>query len=236
VDCPVRSTNATSQVVTIPISNDGQPGESDAIIPLTLSSPGAGATLGEATTASLVIRDNNSLPPPVTADPLRIETVKIGSGKRAKSTTGLVLEFSGALNAGAAQNLAVYQLDQATHTKKGGTQYNKPVALASVSYNTSTDTVTLLAGSKLSLAQPEELRITASQLPDIYGRPLDGNDDGQPGGKFVALLTKSSVQIESIATPSTMTAKAVDALFEREELAGLRHAFRKTPDGRSPSE
>jgi len=52
----------------------------------------------------------------------------------------------------------------------------------------------------------------------------------------VALLTKSSVQIESIATPSTMTAKAVDALFEREELAGLRHAFRKTPDGRSPSE
>ena len=37
--------NVTSQIVTIPISNDGQPGESDTIIPLTLSSPGAGATL-----------------------------------------------------------------------------------------------------------------------------------------------------------------------------------------------
>jgi hypothetical protein len=41
--------NVTSQIVTIPISNDGQPGESDTIIPLTLSSPGAGATLGAAT-------------------------------------------------------------------------------------------------------------------------------------------------------------------------------------------
>ena len=33
--------NMTSQIVTIPISNDGQPGESNTIIPLTLSSPGA---------------------------------------------------------------------------------------------------------------------------------------------------------------------------------------------------
>src|SRR5271157_5173131 len=44
--------NVTSQIVTIPISNDGQQGESNTIIPVTLSSPGAGATLGAATTAS----------------------------------------------------------------------------------------------------------------------------------------------------------------------------------------
>ena len=148
--------NVTSQVVTIPISNDGQPGESNTIIPLTLSSPGAGATLGAATTASLVIHDNNPFPPPVTVESLRVETVKIGKGKKAKSTTELLLQFSGALNAGAAQNLGVYHLDQASRTKKGGTQYNKPVALASVSYNSSTDTVTLLAKSKLNLAKPED--------------------------------------------------------------------------------
>ena len=110
---------------------------------------------------------------------------------KAKSTTELLLQFSGALNAGAAQSLGVYHLDQASRTKKGGTQYDKSIALASVSYNASTETVTLLAKSKLNLAKPEELRITASQLPDVYGRPLDGNDDGQPGGDFVALLTKS---------------------------------------------
>ncbi|MGD0044074.1 MAG: hypothetical protein ABSE84_27325, partial [Isosphaeraceae bacterium] len=192
--------NVTSQIVTIPISNDGQPGESNTIIPLTLSSPGAGATLGAATTASLVIHDNNP--------------------------TELLLQFSGALNAGAARNLGVYHLDQASRTKKGGTKYNKPVALASVSYNASTDTVTLLARSKLNLAKPEELRITASQLPDVYGRPLDGNDDGLPGGDFVALLTKSGVKIESIATPSTLTAKAVDALLSAGKLERILAHFR----------
>ena len=120
-------------------------------------------------------------------------------GQEGQEPTELLLQFSGGLNAGAAQNLGIYHLLQATRHKKGGAKCDKPVALASVSYNSSTDTVTLLARSKLNLAQPEELRITASQLPDVYGRPLDGNDDGQPGGDFVALLTKSGVKIESFA-------------------------------------
>ena len=42
-------------------------------------------------------------------------------------------------------------------------------------------------------------KVGKEQLPDVYGRPLDGNDDGQPGGDFVALLTKSGVKIESFA-------------------------------------
>ena len=139
----------------------------------------------------------------------------------------LLLQFTGALNAGTAQNLGVYHLDQASRTRKGGTQYNKPVALASVSYNASTDTVTLLARSKLNLAKPEELRITASQLPDVYGRPVDGNHDGQPGGDFVALLTKRSVKIESIATSSSLTAKAVDAMLSAGKLQRISALFRR---------
>ena len=111
--------------------------------------------------------------------------------------------------------------------RRAATKCDKPVALASVSYNSSTDTVTLLAKSKLNLAKPEELRITASQLPDVYGRPLDGNDDGQPGGDFVALLTKSGVKIESIATPSTLTAKAVDALLSAGKLEEISAHFRR---------
>jgi len=87
--------------------------------------------------------------------------------------------------------------------------------------------VTLLARSKLNLAQPEELRITASQLPDVYGRPVDGNDDGQPGGDFVALLTKRSVKIESIAKSSSLTAKAVDALLSAGKLQRISTLFRR---------
>jgi hypothetical protein len=163
----------------------------------------------------------------VTVAGVRAQTIKIVTGKKAKSTTELLLQFSGGLNAGAAQNLGIYHLLQATRHKKGGAKCDKPVALASVSYNSSTETVTLLARSKLNLAQPEELRITASQLPDVCGRPLDGNDDGQPGGDFVALLTKSGVKIESFATPSTLTAKAVDALLSAGKLEEISAHFRR---------
>ena len=163
----------------------------------------------------------------MTVESLRVETVKVGTRKRARSTTELLLQFSSALNAGAARNLGVYHLDQSSRTKKGGTQYNKPVALASVSYSASINTATLLARSKLNLAQPEELRITASQLPDSYGRPLAGNDDGQPGGDLVALLTKRGVKIENIATPSTLTAKAVDALLSAGQLQRISALFRR---------
>ena len=76
------------------------------------------------------------------------------------------------------------------------------------------------------MRKPEELQITASQLPDVYGRPLDGNDDGQPGGDFVALLTKGGMKIESIATPSTLTAKAVDALLSAGKLERISAHFR----------
>ena len=38
--------NTTSETVLVPIQNDGKPHEPDASIPLTLSSPGSGATLG----------------------------------------------------------------------------------------------------------------------------------------------------------------------------------------------
>ena len=79
--------NVTSQIVSIPISNDGQPGESDAVIPLSLSSPGSGASLGAMTTASLVIHDDNPFPAPVIVESVHWETikVKVGSGKRAKT-------------------------------------------------------------------------------------------------------------------------------------------------------
>jgi hypothetical protein len=42
----------------------------------------------------------------------------------------------------------------------------------------------------------------------------------------VALLTKSGVKIESIATPSTLTAKAVDALLSAGKLERVSALFR----------
>ena len=224
--------NMTSQIVTIPISNDGQPGESNTIIPLTLSSPGAGATLGAATTASLVIHDNNSFPSPAIVESVRWETikVKVGNGKRArtKSETVLDIQFSG-LVAGAG-DLAAYQLSSIT-TKKAKkmtvTSY-KPIRLTSAVPASSpmTSMVSLLPAIKPNLSQSDRIQIIAADLTDAYGRPLDGNDDGVPGGNYVAIVTKNGVTPAAVAAPATVMARAVDAVIERNELLNAAPAHR----------
>jgi len=91
--------------------------------------------------------------------------------------------------------------------------------------NPMTSMVSLLPAIKPNLSQSDRIQIIAADLTDAYGRPIDGNDDGVPGGNYVALLTKSGVQIESIATPSTMTAKAVDALMSTGQLQRISALF-----------
>ncbi|MGA7502238.1 MAG: hypothetical protein WBX00_36555 [Isosphaeraceae bacterium] len=55
----------------------------------------------------------------------------------------------------------------------------------------------------------------------FYGRPIDGNDDGVPGGNYVAIVTKHGVTTSAVAAPETIKAKAVDVLLDRGELEGL---------------
>lgn len=54
---------------------------------------------------------------------------------------------------------------------------------------TSHRSVTRFLAGKLNLSHVEQPTITAALLTDAYGRPLDGNDDGQPGGNFIATLS-----------------------------------------------
>ena len=67
------------------------------------------------------------LPLPVTVKSLEIATVKIGTGKKAKKVTGLVLQFSGDLNPAQAKSLAPYQLTMPGKDKKFGTKDDKKV-------------------------------------------------------------------------------------------------------------
>ncbi len=66
--------------------------------------------------------NDNPFPPPVIVQSLSFQIVKIGPRKKGRTTTELIFQFSGALNAGAAQNLGIYHLLQATRHKKGGTK------------------------------------------------------------------------------------------------------------------
>jgi hypothetical protein len=213
--------NTTSQPVTIPIANDGRPGESDATIPLSLSDPGSGASLGATRTASLVIHDDNPFPPPVVVQSVHWGTMKVqvGTGKKArtKSETALEIQFSG-LVAGAG-DLAAYQLSgvMTRKVKKQTVTTYKPIRLTSAVPASSplTSMVSLLTATKPNVAQTDRLQIVAADLTDVYGRALDGNDDGQPGGNFVATIKGNSVtvaatRIANAAFRSPLTPEAVD--------------------------
>jgi hypothetical protein len=212
--------NTTSASVTVPIQNDGKPGESDVSIPLSLSSPGTGATLGAATSATLGVHDNNPLPPVVTVASFQPTTVKIttGTGKRQKTKTepGLLLGFSGNLTGTGTS--AAYQL-LTGKTKKGVTTYSKHIPLTV--FNATPTSVTLVPSGKLNLSQPLELKVTAANLSDAFGRPLDGgrNFTTTFGNRVV-----TSAQVNSQFRIGALSAPAVDAVFAAGLVPSLRPA------------
>jgi hypothetical protein len=76
--------------------------------------------------------------------------------------------------------------------------------------------VTLIPKQAFNKTQLQQLRVKSAFLTDSFGRPIDGNHDGQPGGDFVANLSKNKVTM--LTTPQTQalavsarTAAAVDA-------------------------
>ncbi len=104
------------------------------------------------------------------------------------------------LNVANATQVSNYQLVAMGRAKKSHTVIVQPVALASATYSH----VTLAASATygpfeevtLTLSQPipqsQRLQLTVfsstSAIDGIHGIPLDGDDDGQPGGNYVGNL------------------------------------------------
>jgi hypothetical protein len=172
----------------------------------------------------------------VTVESLQIEKIKVGTGKKAKKETVLVLQFSGALNASAADNLGAYELAAVTKVKGKGsgkhkqpptTRLGKRVALASASYNSSNDQVTLTPHGTLTLtaSKPDELIVNGSLVTDTLGRGI-GGDDGQAGSDYIATLTGNRVTVGGVPAARTgaqpaIARSAVDALLARNGLTGI---------------
>ena len=132
--------------------------------------------------------------PPVVVPPMTVLTVSLQRFRvpRRKTTTVIVLQLSGAVNQGAAQNPRIYNL---ATVPLGRRRRIVPVPVSRALYNGAQDTITLFPSRPLSLNPPLQLRIVATELPDALGRPLDGNHDGQPGGDFLATLTNRGISI-----------------------------------------
>jgi len=156
------------------------------------------------------------LPALVTVQNVSIKKVTV----KHKTTQVIVLQFSEALNAANAQNLATYNLVTVPKSKK---QKGTAVKLAKASYDSTTFTVTLTTRKPLVLNPPIKLTVEAASLLDTLGRPLDG------GTNFVATLTKKGASVTSaisLARTDGLSVTAVDALLEAGFSPDLRHGRR----------
>src|SRR5262249_28855716 len=96
--------DASPKTVTIPVRDDNHPGEGNAVVRLTLDSPGGGASLGSRAGATLTIREDNepftvAVPPPV------VQRV----GKRGVPTA-IVVTLNGPLDPTTANDAAHYNI------------------------------------------------------------------------------------------------------------------------------
>jgi hypothetical protein len=111
----------------------------------------------------------------------------------------IVLTFSNSLNPSTAKVKVNYRLAAAGRDRRFGTRDDVKVRFRSVVYNSAARTVTLTPAGSLVLNKTFQLRLNAAGLIDLYGRPLDGNGDGRPGGDYVALMTRRGVTVTSVA-------------------------------------
>jgi hypothetical protein len=142
-------------------------------------------------TAHINVTPTATAVPLVTVLGVQQQTHKLS---KKKSTTLLVVSFSGALEKGPAETPGDYHLVALGKAKKSGKPAGKPVALTSAVYDPARNTVTLTPRGTVP-NQTLQLTITAAGTLDAQGRPIDGNHDGQPGGNAVVVVSKQVVRI-----------------------------------------
>jgi hypothetical protein len=110
--------------------------------------------------------------------------------------------FNGSVNAQEAQETGIYRL--VTPGKHGSFTAGNAgsVKLKSAVYNVASRTVTLTPKRAFPLSKPVELTINGnppSGLQDTFGRLIDGDSNGAPGGNATAVLRRTGVVINAIA-------------------------------------
>jgi len=106
--------------------------------------------------------------------------------------------------------------------------------------------VTLTPGARLAANTTMELvvsRSTSNRHPtDVWGRPINGNKDGAPGGNFVEIIKPSPAQARQIkvkpvgavrtfagAQPGSLVLGAVDAVLRNWVLARSTRRLATSP-------
>jgi hypothetical protein len=103
----------------------------------------------------------------------------------------VVLSFSGDLDPASAQNPAVYTLVTSGRDRRIGTPDDAIIPLSRATYDSGRRTVTLTPARTLP-AGPAAVLINIPGAPPLlnpFGDALDGDNNGTPGGLFVAILS-----------------------------------------------
>jgi hypothetical protein len=147
--------------------------------------------------------------------------VKTGKGKHAKTKSEPALRVTYSAPVSGAAGHGAYELSSVItkKVKKKSVTSLKPVRLSSVvaASSPSATSVELVPAGRFKIGPKYELEIIAADLSDSLGRALDGNNNGEPGGNFVATFGRSGV---TFGVPSTrlssapLSPAAVDAVLE----------------------
>ncbi len=105
----------------------------------------------------------------------------------------------------------------------------RAIKFRSAVYDSADDTVTLVPSKPFALTKPVQLVIDGrppSGLQDGSGRFIDGGRTGTAGSNGVAILSRGGASVEALLAGTTGgqaggIMAVVDALFERDGLAGL---------------
>jgi hypothetical protein len=169
----------TSGTITVPVLANPYD-KHDESLNVVLDSPTGGVILGGITTAVLTIQDidPDTTPPQVTG------LTWTGSSR---SITSLTLSFTGPLDPGSASNPANYRL---LNLAGGGV-----IPIASVRYNSVTDSVTLVPSWPLPARHYEQIQVVGTAptgVRDLAGNLLDGAGRGTPGTDYAASFAQGN--------------------------------------------
>jgi glucose/arabinose dehydrogenase len=125
----------------------------------------------------------------------------------------VIISFDGQVNLASEKSRTAYWLVLPGRDRKLGTRDDRYTRFRSVRYSASANAVSLIPASRITTRQAFEVVVPGSgargMLVDIYGRPIDGNRDGQPGGDYVAVFGPGTTIVSAIsARPAALALPA----------------------------
>jgi uncharacterized membrane protein len=141
-------------------------------------------------------------PTPTAAQPLVTMTGVRAVTNQKQQVTRVVVTFSGALDPAEADSLADYYLAMPRNHSPLTAGNARTIRLKSARYHAASNTVTLVPKTPFKLTKPVEVLVVGmppSGLRDSQGQFIDGDDDGQPGGNAVAILSVTSARTAAVS-------------------------------------